>query len=98
MSTSRQAVFNTLKNARWPQHTNTSTSIRGYRHDNAGWKISNAKAGHPIIVWHILDSVSRHQADVADRLSSYAFELRRAGFDAHIISEANRMPYIRVNR
>jgi len=96
--TTRQGVFNTLKSSGWTQHTSTSTSIRGYRHDNAGWKVSNAKAGQPIIVWHIKDSVAHYQADTGERLSSYAYELRKAGYDAQIINEPNKIPYIKVNR
>jgi len=92
----RQAVFNTLKNSGWSQHTRTSTCVRGYWHDNAGWKVNNAKAGQPIIVWYIKGTFDK--TDTGERLSSYAHELRKAGFPAQIISEANRIPYIRISR
>jgi hypothetical protein len=96
--TTRKGVYDVLVKSGWSKHTSTSTCIRGYRHDNAGWKVSNAKAGQPIIVWHIKDSTSFYQVDIGERLSSYAYELRRAGFDAQIINDPNRIPYIRVNR
>ena len=44
-----------------------------------------------------MDSVSRHQADVADRLSSYAHELRKAGYPAEIVNN-KAISYIRINR
>lgn len=97
MKVTRQGVVKTLANSGWEKHTRTSTSIRGYWHDRAGWQVNNAKAGEPIIIWHMRDSVSTYQADIDDRLSSYAFELRKAGYPAEIISD-RPIHYIRIKR
>jgi hypothetical protein len=91
----RQGIFNTLKKSGWPQHTSTSTSIRGYRHDNEGWKVNNAKAGQTIIIWHINGTFSK--TDIGERLSSYAHELRKAGYPAEIVN-GPITSYIRINR
>jgi hypothetical protein len=91
----RQGIFNILKKSGWPQHTSTSTSIRGYRHDNEGWRINNAKAGQTIIIWHIQGTFSK--TDIGERLSSYAHELRCAGYRPEIVTD-KPIHYIRITR
>jgi hypothetical protein len=97
MKVSRKAVLDTLTKSGWPKHTRTSTNVRGYWHDNAGWKVSNAKAGEPIIIWHIKENRGNYEAPVGERLSSYAHELRKAGFAPQIKSN-HGTEYIKIER
>jgi hypothetical protein len=92
---SRQGVFSTLKKSGWTQYSTHSTSVRGHWHDVAGWKVKNVKAGETIIVWHIQGTFDK--TDVGERLSSYAHELRKAGYPAEIVTD-KPIHYIRIKR